>query len=66
MGTPQAKVGNQLGNGCKGLTGTVVASGAACQTVCASGYTPSVVTLQNFSGTKWLGGVEMRFVDSNL
>ena len=38
------KVGNQLGNGCKGMAGTIIASGGTCETVCARGYTPSVVT----------------------
>ena len=38
------KVGNQLGNGCKGMAGTIIASGGTCETVCDRGYTPSVVT----------------------
>lgn len=48
---PMPKVGNQLGNGCKGMAGTIIASGGTCETVCARGYTPSVAKLACFAGT---------------
>lgn len=37
-----AKVTNRKGNGCKGVRGKTVASGAVCETVCINGFSPSV------------------------
>ncbi|CAJ1344647.1 unnamed protein product [Effrenium voratum] len=48
---PMPKATDRKGNGCKGMPGTVVASGATCETECSNGYTPSVAKLECFAGT---------------
>eukprot|EP00439_Symbiodinium_sp_Y106_P080392 s473_g19.t1 len=48
---PLPTVTNARGNGCRGIVGTVLASGAECSTICNRGYSPSVAKLECFAGT---------------
>ncbi|CAE7814143.1 unnamed protein product, partial [Symbiodinium sp. CCMP2456] len=48
---PLPTVTNARGNGCRGIVGTVLASGAECSTICDRGYSPSVAKLECFAGT---------------
>eukprot|EP00913_Durusdinium_trenchii_P031184 g29200.t1 len=39
------------GNGCKGIAGTSIESGQACNTICEAGYSPSVESLSCLAAT---------------